>query len=141
MTKEWLNKLPSVRGQYLLNEPMKKHTWLGVGGAAEVMFYPADENDLQYFLRHKPQDISLFILGGGSNLLVRDGGIKGITIKLQNKTFAQWRVENDLLICGKAMAGGWNFCAPFRGQSAVLFVLMPAVLVQSWRKFYNMPKL
>ena len=106
MTKEWLNKLPSVRGQYLLNEPMKKHTWLGVGGAAEVMFYPADENDLQYFLRHKPQDISLFILGGGSNLLVRDGGIKGITIKLQNKTFAQWRVENDLLICG---AGLKNF--------------------------------
>jgi UDP-N-acetylmuramate dehydrogenase len=103
MTTKQMQNLPSVRGKYLFDEPMRRHTWLGVGGEAEVMFLPEDEADLQYFLRNKPQNLPVFILGGGSNLLVRDGGIKGITIKLQNKNFAQWRIENNLLICGAGM--------------------------------------
>ena len=103
MMKELMQNLPKVRGKYLFNEPMKRHTWLGVGGDAEVMFYPENEEDLQYFLRNIPKDIPVFILGGGSNLLVRDGGIKGVTIKLQNQNFADWHIEGDLLICGAGM--------------------------------------
>lgn len=101
-----IDDLPDVRGVYKFSEPLKKYTWLGVGGKAEILFEPQDEDDLQYFIQHKPQDMPIFILGGGSNLLVRDGGIAGVVIKLKNANFAQWRVVEDKFICG---AGLINF--------------------------------
>ncbi|MBP5353156.1 MAG: hypothetical protein J6Y91_05265, partial [Alphaproteobacteria bacterium] len=60
--------LPAVRGEYKYNESLKKYTRLNVGGAAEVMYLPADEDDLAFFLQHKPQNEKVFVLGGGSNL-------------------------------------------------------------------------
>lgn len=95
--------LPKIRGEYKFNEPMARHTWLNTGGNAQVMFLPQDKEDLQYFLQHIEPNIPLFILGGGSNLLVRDGGMDGVVIKLQNPNFSQIRQENDLLCCGAGL--------------------------------------
>ena len=77
-----LNQLPEVRGSYASNEPMSHHTWFGVGGPADIMFNPIDEDDLIHFLAGCPHEIPLFTVGAGSNLLVRDGGIAGVVIKL-----------------------------------------------------------
>jgi len=77
-----LNQLPEVRGSYASNEPMSHHTWFGVGGPADIIFNPADEDDLVHFLNGCPHEIPLFTVGAGSNLLVRDGGIAGVVIKL-----------------------------------------------------------
>ena len=70
--------LPKVRGVYKINEPLCRHTWFAVGGPAEVMFVPCDEADLGAFLQGCPAEVPLFVIGGGSNLLVRDGGIDGV---------------------------------------------------------------
>lgn len=101
-----INTLPKVRGSYKVAEPLKKYTWLNVGGPADLMFFPEDENDLQYFLQHKPADMKVFVIGGGSNLLVRDGGIKGVVIKLSAAGFMQTHIDGDILYCG---AGCQNF--------------------------------
>ena len=77
-----LNQLPEVRGTYVSNEPMSHHTWFGVGGPADIIFNPSDEDDLVHFLAGCPHEIPLFTVGAGSNLLVRDGGIAGVVIKL-----------------------------------------------------------
>ncbi len=76
------NQLPEVRGSYKPNDPMSNHTWFRVGGPADVLFSPIDEDDLAHFLANCPPNIPLFTLGAGSNLLVRDGGIAGVVIKL-----------------------------------------------------------
>lgn len=95
--------LPKVRGVYKYNEPLCNYTWLHAGGAADVLFLPADETDLSVFLKAKMADIPVFILGGGSNILVRDGGLQGVTVKLSNKTFSDYRLENGLLYVGAGM--------------------------------------
>ena len=77
-----LEQLPAVRGSYTSNEPMSKHTWFGVGGPADIIFNPIDEDDLVHFLTGCPHEIPLFTVGAGSNLLVRDGGITGVVVKL-----------------------------------------------------------
>jgi len=91
--------LPMLKGKILYNEPMSKHTWLGIGGPAEIMFSPLDLDDLKTFLRNKPKETDLYILGGGSNLLIRDGGIKGIVLKLDAPYFKQIIKENDGITC------------------------------------------
>ena len=98
-----LSTLPDIKGKYKFKEPMKNHTWLNAGGCAEVMFLPEDEEDLQFFLQNVDKTIPLFVLGGGSNLLVRDGGFDGIIIKLENKSFAKIRIEKDLIYCGAGL--------------------------------------
>lgn len=95
-----IKTLPKVRGEYIFNEPMKKHTWLNVGGNAEVLFYPQDVDDLRFFMQNKSAEWPIFVLGGGSNILVRDGGISGITIKLKNQNFAQIKIGSNTLVCG-----------------------------------------
>ena len=81
--------LPEVRGKYLENVKLAKHTWFGVGGPAEVLFLPEDADDLKSFLIRKPQAVPVSVIGGGSNLLVRDGGIPGVVIKLDAPAFHQ----------------------------------------------------
>lgn len=95
--------LPAIRGQYKYNEPMKNYTWLNVGGPAEVMFFPQDIEDLQKFMREKPQDTDVFVLGGGSNLLVRDQGIHGVVIKMSGPEFSRCVVEDGFLCCDAGM--------------------------------------
>jgi UDP-N-acetylmuramate dehydrogenase len=77
-----LGKLPLVRGELTVNAPIGQQTWFGVGGLAEVMFRPADEQDLAVFLAALPTEIPVTVIGVGSNLLVRDRGIPGVTIRL-----------------------------------------------------------
>ncbi len=100
MTKYTINNLPKIRGEYIFDEPLKKHTWLNVGGNADVMFCPADSDDLRNFIKNKPKEMPVFVLGGGSNILVRDGGIEGVTIKLKNKNFANISIQDGCISCG-----------------------------------------
>lgn len=90
--------MPAVRGQIVSNAPLNKMTWLGVGGPAEVLFTPADTEDLEYFLANQP-NAPLTVIGGGSNLLIRDGGVPGIVVHL-GKTFNDITVNGDKIICG-----------------------------------------
>lgn len=101
-----LKILPKVKGEYLLNEPLNKYTWFGVGGPAEVMYCPKDTEDLCYFMKNKPYNLPIFVIGGGSNLLVRDGGIPGVVVRLKNKFFRNWKLEGDKLVCGAGMKNG-----------------------------------
>jgi UDP-N-acetylmuramate dehydrogenase len=77
-----IDRLPKVRGRIAAAVPLAPVTWFRVGGAAEIMFRPADEADLAEFLAGAPRDIPITVLGVASNLLVRDGGIPGIVIRL-----------------------------------------------------------
>jgi UDP-N-acetylmuramate dehydrogenase len=76
--------LPPVRGTYTYDAQLKDLVWFRAGGAAEVLFRPADAEDLATFLAAKPSDLRLTVIGVGSNLLVRDGGIPGVTIRLSS---------------------------------------------------------
>ncbi|WP_421706943.1 UDP-N-acetylmuramate dehydrogenase [Algihabitans sp.] len=77
-----LDRLPPVRGRYSENADLAKITWFRVGGPAEVSFRPADRADLQAFLAAKPNDVPVTVIGVGSNLLVRDGGVPGVVLRL-----------------------------------------------------------
>lgn len=91
--------LPEVRGKYLKHVPLSKHTWFGVGGPAEVMYIPADIQDLSHFLLNRPHNLPLSVIGGGSNLLVRDGGIPGVVIKLDSPYFKQVKIYDGSITC------------------------------------------
>jgi UDP-N-acetylmuramate dehydrogenase len=79
--------MPDLRGRMAAFQPMSKLTWFQVGGPAEVLFQPADEDDLAAFLKAVPADVPVTVVGVGSNLLVRDGGIDGVVIRLSAKGF------------------------------------------------------
>ena len=80
--KALLQRLPPSRGRLEANAPLADLTWFRVGGAAEVLFMPADEADLAAFLKATPAGIPVMVIGVGSNLLVRDGGVAGVVIRL-----------------------------------------------------------
>lgn len=84
--------LPELRGRLTAEAPLKEYTWFRVGGPAEVLYSPADEADLAYVLKHLPADIPVTNIGLGSNLLVRDGGIEGIVIRL-GRGFGEINIE------------------------------------------------
>jgi UDP-N-acetylmuramate dehydrogenase len=77
-----LKRLPKVQGRLMPNQPLADFTWFKVGGPAEVLYMPADEDDLAVFMAGTPQDIPIYTIGVGSNLLVRDGGMPGVVIRL-----------------------------------------------------------
>ena len=78
----WKESLPQVRGRYSFDAAMSDQTWFRVGGPADVLYKPADLDDLVYFLKKRPLDVPMYVVGAGSNLLVRDGGVRGIVIRL-----------------------------------------------------------
>lgn len=86
-------RMPELRGRLSANAPLKDYTWFRVGGPAEVLFSPADEADLAYLLKNLPADIPVTMVGLGSNLLVRDGGIDGVVIRL-GRGFGEIKVED-----------------------------------------------
>ncbi len=77
-----IDQLPPVRGRLTEGRPLSELTWLRVGGPAEVLFQPADLQDLQDFLAALPAEVPVFPMGVGSNLIVRDGGMRGVVIRL-----------------------------------------------------------
>jgi len=87
-------EMPELRGRLSKNVALADITWFRVGGPAEVLFMPADEADLAYFLACLPASIPIFVLGLGSNLLVRDGGVPGVVIRL-GRGFAHTRSEPE----------------------------------------------
>jgi UDP-N-acetylmuramate dehydrogenase len=97
--RELLDRLPKARGRLTANAPIGPLTWFRVGGSAEVLFRPVDQSDLAEFLAALPVDIPVTVIGVGSNLLVRDGGIPGVTIRL-GRGFAEIRAETDQIRAG-----------------------------------------
>ena len=94
-----IHRLPKVRGRFSENAPLSSITWLRVGGPAEVMFRPADIDDLAHFLAEKPADVPVTAIGVGSNLLVRDGGVPGVVVRL-GRGFVGITRDGNLLKCG-----------------------------------------
>jgi UDP-N-acetylmuramate dehydrogenase len=94
--------MPKLRGRMLANQPMSDITWFRVGGAAQVLFSPADEEDLAYFLSNLASDLPVTVVGLGSNLLVRDGGVEGVVIRL-GRGFSEFSVEGNLVKTGTAV--------------------------------------
>jgi UDP-N-acetylmuramate dehydrogenase len=101
-TTSLLERLPQVRGRYAANVPLAPMTWFRVGGPAEVMFRPADADDLAAFVAAKPVDVAVTVLGVASNLLVRDGGIPGVVIRLGRGFAPITAVDAETLEAGAA---------------------------------------
>src|SRR6185312_1405262 len=79
---DWRDRLPPVRGRLERDAPLAPYTWFRVGGPADLLFLPEDEDDLAAFLEALDPDVPVLPIGVGSNLLVRDGGIEGVVIRL-----------------------------------------------------------
>lgn len=94
-----IDRLPKVRGKLREGAQLAKVTWFQVGGPADVMFRPEDEADLADFLKGKPEDLPVTVIGVGSNLLVRDGGIRGVVIRL-GRPFTDVVVEDGAVHAG-----------------------------------------
>ncbi|MGN6488311.1 MAG: UDP-N-acetylmuramate dehydrogenase [Devosia sp.] len=107
----WPDLMPSlepwigdVRGQLVPNQPLSELTTLRVGGPAQLLFRPVDEADLAFFLKHLPAEIRVTVIGAGSNLLIRDGGLDGVVIKLPPKGFGQVEIlDNHRVRAGAAV--------------------------------------
>jgi UDP-N-acetylmuramate dehydrogenase len=82
ITADLKSKMPELRGRLLANQPLAGLTWFRVGGPAQLLFMPEHEDDLAYFLARLPAEIPVTVIGLGSNLIVRDGGVAGVVIRL-----------------------------------------------------------
>ncbi|WP_438853019.1 UDP-N-acetylmuramate dehydrogenase [Brevundimonas nasdae] len=96
----WRDDLPSVRGKLLRDEPLAPFTWFRVGGTAELLFIPADADDLADFLKGLDVSVPVTVLGVGSNVIVRDGGVEGVVIRLAGRPFAGVTAEGDTITAG-----------------------------------------
>src|SRR6056297_1794860 len=93
--------MPETRGKLTANRPLSDLTWLRVGGPADWLFQPADLDDLSGFLAALDRDVPVFPMGVGSNLIVRDGGLRAVVIRL-GRGFNDITVEGDLVTAGAA---------------------------------------
>jgi UDP-N-acetylmuramate dehydrogenase len=91
--------LPAPRGRLTLNRSLADLTWLRVGGVADAVFQPADRQDLAEFLARLPQEVAIFPMGVGSNLIVRDGGLRAVVIRL-GRGFNAIEIDGDVIHCG-----------------------------------------
>jgi UDP-N-acetylmuramate dehydrogenase len=97
-------QIPRLRGKLTAHAPLAPYTWFRVGGPAQALFQPLDEEDLAYFLARLPAEIPVTIIGLGSNLIVRDGGVAGIVIRLGGKAFGAIEATADYrVIAGSAV--------------------------------------
>ncbi|MGA7517640.1 MAG: UDP-N-acetylmuramate dehydrogenase, partial [Pseudolabrys sp.] len=95
-------RMPELRGRLLANQPIGEFTWFRVGGPAQAFFMPEDENDLAYFLRNLPGETPVTVIGAGSNMIVRDGGVAGVVIRL-GRGFNDVKVEDHRITAGTAI--------------------------------------
>ena len=96
-----IDRLPPVRGRLSAQAPLAPLTWFRVGGPAEVLFRPADADDLAAFLAACPADVAVTVIGVASNLLVRDGGVRGVVVRLP-PAFAAIATDGDRVLAGAA---------------------------------------
>jgi len=94
ITPSLRSAMPALRGRLLANQSLAELTWFRVGGPAQVLFMPEDESDLAYFLGALSPDVTVTVIGLGSNLIVRDGGIAGVVIRL-GRGFSDTAIEVD----------------------------------------------
>src|SRR5258708_31707619 len=94
--------MPDLRGRLLANQSLAELTWFRVGGPAQVLFTPTDEEDLVYFLATLPQEFSVYVVGVGSNLIVRDGGLPGVVIRLSPRGFGEISAHENIVSAGAA---------------------------------------
>jgi UDP-N-acetylmuramate dehydrogenase len=94
--------MPDLRGRLLANQSLAELTWFRVGGPAQLLFTPSDENDLAYFLANLPKQLPVHVVGVGSNLIVRDGGMPGVVIRLGPRGFGETSAEGDIVSAGAA---------------------------------------
>jgi UDP-N-acetylmuramate dehydrogenase len=92
--------LPEVRGKVLRDEPLGPYTWFRVGGAADALFIPADAEDLAEFLKALDPSVPLTVLGVGSNVIVRDGGVEGVVVRLAGRAWGQVAAEGETITAG-----------------------------------------
>ena len=97
-----IDRLPPVRGEIQAGVPLADLTWFRVGGPAEVLFHPADEDDLAAFMAARPSEVPVTILGAGSNILIRDGGVSGVVIQLGPQFASIIPEAGNVLRCGAA---------------------------------------
>jgi UDP-N-acetylmuramate dehydrogenase len=90
-------KMPELRGRLMPNQSLAELTWFRVGGPAQVLFMPEDEGDLAYCLARLPSEIPVTVIGLGSNLIVRDGGVAGVVIRL-GRGFSDIKIEPEYRI-------------------------------------------
>src|SRR5437660_7318755 len=90
-------RMPALRGRLLAGQPLAELTWFRVGGPAQVLFLPEDEADLAYLLAHLPAEIPVTVIGLGSNLIVRDGGVPGVVVRL-GRGFSEVKADEDYRI-------------------------------------------
>ncbi len=95
-------RLPELRGRLLANQPLGEFTWFRVGGPAQAFFMPEDENDLAYALRNLPANVPVYVIGAGSNLIVRDGGVPGVVVRL-GRGFNEVKIEGERVTAGTAV--------------------------------------
>lgn len=100
-TPHLVDRLPPIRGRVQADAPLAPATWFRVGGAAEALVRPAGPDDLAGFLAALPLDIPVTVLGAASNVIVRDGGIPGVVLRLA-RGFNDIRVEADGVVAGAA---------------------------------------
>jgi len=99
ITADLAARLPDLRGRMLANQTLADLTWFRVGGPAQVLFMPEDESDLAYFLQNIPADLPVMVIGLGSNMIVREGGVPGVVIRLG-------RGFNDITVDGMRIRAG-----------------------------------
>jgi len=102
ITSDLKAAMQQLRGRLLANQSLAELTWFRVGGPAQALFTPADENDLSYFLAHLPGEIPVHVIGVGSNLIVRDGGLPGVAIRLSARGLGETSAKGDVVFVGAA---------------------------------------
>jgi UDP-N-acetylmuramate dehydrogenase len=126
LNRTLIGAMPDLRGRLLALQPLAPFTWFRVGGAAQSLFTPADEEDLSYFLAKLPREIAVNVIGLGSNLIVRDGGVPGVVIRLAGKAFGAITLEEgyhlrvgtgapDVRVARAAAEAGIDGLAFYRG--------------------------
>jgi UDP-N-acetylmuramate dehydrogenase len=98
-TGRLLDRLPPVRGRIAEDAPLSTFTWFRVGGPADILFRPADPQDLAAFIAAKPRDVPVTVIGVASNLLIRDGGVPGVVVRL-GRGFADVTAEGSEIVAG-----------------------------------------
>src|SRR5437764_5211343 len=102
ITRDLKAAMPGLRGRLLPNQSLAELTWFRVGGPAQALFTPLDEDDLAYFLTRLPGELPVCVVGVGSNLIVRDGGIPGVAIRLSPRGFGETEAKADTVSAGAA---------------------------------------
>src|SRR6202022_4250598 len=102
ITPDLKTAMPDLRGRLLANQSLAELTWFRVGGPAQLLFTPSDQDDLAYFLARLPNDLPVYVVGVGSNLIVRDGGLPGVVIRLGPRGFGETSAGRDIVSAGAA---------------------------------------